>query len=127
MADISPYMRLFIAQEQNLITFLKEAPIVLKPGTWLVHWMSINLEEQADNVLSEFLNLDFFRTSSLPGKCYEIIDLLDRTLAAARRVLESHSIDTDDCTNEVEALLEKLSVEFTKLPSSMLQVVETMR
>jgi len=42
-------------------------------------------------------------------------------------VLESHSIDTDDCTNEVEALLEKLSVEFTKLPSSMLQVVETMR
>jgi hypothetical protein len=126
LVELEPYLGLFVAQEQDFRTFLTEATIVLRPGTWLANWMGNRLDVQTAAVLREFLNLDFENTSSLFEKCKEIEEMLELALAAARRVLETQSIDAN-ATSDLETLIGKLSDAFTELPSSMLQVVESMR
>lgn len=126
-AALLPYLELFVAQEQDFQIFVDETPIVLRPGSWLASWMDSRLEADAAKVLSEFLNMDFERTSSLPKQCSEIRDLLEHALTATRRVLESQFVDVDDDTEDVEKLIHGLSEALTALPSTMLEVVETMR
>jgi len=127
VASVVPYLELFVAREGDFRTFIKDTPIVLRPGSWLAGWMSSSLDVEAASVLSEFLNMDFERTSSLPGKCREIRELLEHILTAARQVLETQSNDVNGNTTDVEMLIQKLSDELTALPSTMLEVVETMR
>lgn len=127
VAELEPYLHLFVAQEQEFRTFLTEASVVLRPGSWLVDWMGDCISVEAAVVLSEFLNMDFERTSSLPGKIKEIDDLLESALAKARQVLESHSVDIADGDTDIKTLIGKLSDALTELPSTMQGVVESMK
>jgi len=127
VAALEPYLRLFTAQEQGFRNFLTEASIVLRPGSWLVEWMGNSMDGEAAAVLSEFLNMDFERTSLIPGKIKEIENMLEYAINEARRVLESHSIDVDNGDTDVKTLIGKLSDALTELPSTMQGVVESMK
>ena len=127
VAPVVPYLELFVARKGDFRTFIKDTPKVLRPGSWLADWMGSRLDVDAASALSEFLDMNFERTSSLPGKCREIGSLLENALTAASRVLNSQYNEADDNTADVEMLIQSLSDELTALPSTMLEVVETMR
>jgi hypothetical protein len=114
-------LRFFLARAASFTSLLRDAPEVLRPGTWAMH--EGLLGDFQSEVAAELLDLLYLRGSSIPAACRQAQEDLECAVTAVNEALHA---GTSDALSSAESALQHLSKALSRLPSTMSSVVETM-